>query len=507
MAQDFATSYAEIFKYDKNDDGTLTVYGKATSDDLDIDNQICDNDWLSRAVPEWFKSGGNIREQHSSIAAGVATEYEQKGDGFYVEAKIVDPNSIRKVEHRVLKGFSIGIKGPRVVRDQKAANGRIIDGQIVELSLVDRPANPTCQLVLAKSVGGESTLTQVEELIEIQGKSTSKETPVAKSVLAETILELVKSANGDSVKFDQASYDTARRALAQLIITEAGEMADGSDERDDIEELIDAIKHLFRWKDGEDEENETNDIAGSVLEMAAKEANPDCDCDGCAACKADGGCDKTPCAKCAMAKSASISKCLECGCHVPGDSHGASTVQIAGNNSGISTTANVSTAASMDTSGSIKSAEGEEPVAAEEAPAEEAAPVAETPAEEAPAAEEAATPEILDEATKSAIIEKAVKSATETVKTEIASLQAATKAAEEKVVALESELVAAKSAAVAGGPKRTGRIAVTQTNELLLKAAEYKAKALATSDPILVKGYKALEKEFLSKAGKPVDQD
>jgi hypothetical protein len=48
---------------------------------------------------------------------------------------------------------------------------------------------------------------------------------------------------------------------------------------------------------------------------------------------------------------------------------------------------------------------------------------------------------------------------------------------------------------------------VTQTNELLLKAAEYKAKAAATSDPILVKGYKSLEKEFLSKAGKPVDQD
>ena len=656
MANDFATSYAEIFKYDKNDDGTLTVYGKATSDDLDIDNQICDNDWLSKAVPEWFKSGGNIREQHSSIAAGVATEYEQKGDGFYVEAKIVDPNSIRKVEHKVLKGFSIGIKGPRVIRDTKAANGRIVDGQIVELSLVDRPANPTCQLVLAKSVGGESTLTQVEELIEkyspdqerdehgrfgsgggsssdskavkdmkaaqdkaqghlndmketLKGErrgesqdvvargqairalnlaqeqldaartataagdhqtanarmadvrenvynassrydaamagpdnntgnmpapateaggnradqfgaqslnvaqatldhadafathssasksvTPTKEKPMAKSVLAETILELVKSAKGDTVKFDQASYDTARRALAQLINVEAGEMADGSDERDDIEELIDAIKHLFRWKDGEDEEGETNDMSGSVMEMSAKEADADCECDGCKACKADGGCDSTPCMKCAMAKSASIGKCLECGCGMPGQDHGLSTVQIAGNNSGIATTANVSTATIMtpdQLGGSIKSAEGEEVAVSEETPA----------------AEEAATNDILDESAVAEIVEKAVKSATESVKAEIASLQAATKAAEEKAVALESELVTAKSAAVSGGPKRTGRIAVTQTNELLLKAAEYKAKAAATSDPILVKGYKSLEKEFLSKAGKPVDQD
>ena len=497
MAQDFATSYVDILKYDKNDDGTLTVYGKATSDDLDIDQQICDNDWLKRAMPEWFKSGGNIREQHSSIAAGVATEYEEKGDGYYVTAKVVDKNSILKVEHKVLKGFSIGIKGPRVVRDNKAANGRIIDGQIVELSLVDRPANPTCQLVLAKSVGGESTLSAVpEELIETE--TPTKETPVAKSVLAETILELVKSANGETVKFDQASYDTARRALAQLIITEAGEMADGSDERDDIEELIEAIKHLFRWKDGEDEEGETN-MAGSTIEMAAKEADAECSCDGCKACKADGGCDKSPCEKCAMAKSASISKCLECGCGMPGQDHGKTTVQIPGNNAGIATTANVSTATIMtpeQNAGSIKSAEGEEPVAAEEAPAVEAE-----------AAAEEAAPEVLDDEVVAEIVEKAVKTATESVRAEIASLQVATKAAEEKAVALESELVAAKSAAAAGGPKRTGRVAVTQTNELMLKAAEYRAKAAATSDPILVKGYKALEKEFLSKAGKSDDQD
>ena len=498
MTQDFATSYVDILKYDKNDDGTLTVYGKATSDDLDIDQQICDNDWLKKAMPEWFKSGGNIREQHSSIAAGVATEYEEKGDGFYVTAKVVDKNSILKVEHKVLKGFSIGIKGPRVVRDNKAANGRIVDGQIVELSLVDRPANPTCQLVLAKSVGGESTLSAVpEELIETV-ETPTKETQVAKSVLAETILEMVKSANGDTVKFDQASYDTARRALAQLIITEAGEMADGSDERDDIEELIEAIKHLFRWKDGEDEEGETNDMSGSLIEMAAKEAGSDCTCDGCKACKADGGCDKTPCMKCAMAKSAEISKCLECGCGLVGQDHGLSTVQIPGNNSGISTTANVSTATIItpeQNAGSVKSAEGEEPVA-EEAPAVEA---------EAVAVE--ATTEVLDDEVVAEIVEKAVKTATESVRAEIASLQAVTKAAEEKAVALESELVAAKSAAVAGGPKRTGRIAVTQTNELMLKAAEYRSKAAATSDPILVKGYKALEKEFLSKAGNSDDQD
>ena len=163
---DSTNVYAEIQKFDDNGDGTLTVYGKATDDSLDIDEQICDPVWLDRAMPDWFRTGGNIREQHSNIAAGVAKEYESKADGHYISALVVDPVSVKKVQNRVLRGFSIGIKSPRVVRDTKAANGRIIDGQIVEVSLVDRPANPNCQLILAKSVVGEKTLLKTEELIE-----------------------------------------------------------------------------------------------------------------------------------------------------------------------------------------------------------------------------------------------------------------------------------------------------------------------------------------------------
>ena len=163
---DSTNVYADILKYDDNGDGTLTVYGKATDDSVDIDQQICDETWLAKAMPDWFMTGGNIREQHSNIAAGVAQEYELKADGHYISALVVDPVSVKKVQNRVLRGFSIGIKSPRVVRDSKAANGRIIDGQIVEVSLVDRPANPNCQLVLAKSINGEKSLTKVEELVE-----------------------------------------------------------------------------------------------------------------------------------------------------------------------------------------------------------------------------------------------------------------------------------------------------------------------------------------------------
>ena len=165
MALDITSAFAQIIKQEKLEDGTLMVYGKATDDSVDIDQQICDASWLEKAMPEWFKTGGNIREQHSNIAAGVAKELNSTNDGHYISALVVDPVSVKKVETGVLKGFSIGIRAPRIVRDNKAANGRIIDGQIVEVSLVDRPANPNAKLMLAKSDDGKE-LVQVEELIE-----------------------------------------------------------------------------------------------------------------------------------------------------------------------------------------------------------------------------------------------------------------------------------------------------------------------------------------------------
>jgi len=161
VVTEIASAFFGITKSEKQLDGTLLVTGIATDSSLDVDEQICDTEWLKTAMPEWFR-WGNIREQHSNIAAGVATEYENKDNKHWITARVVDPASVKKVESGVLKGFSIGIRAPRVVRDEKAAGGRIVDGQIVEVSLVDRPANPACTLSLAKTVDG--SLQQVELL-------------------------------------------------------------------------------------------------------------------------------------------------------------------------------------------------------------------------------------------------------------------------------------------------------------------------------------------------------
>lgn len=152
--------FGDIVKTEKTPEG-LMVTGKAAGPDLDLDGQRCDPLWLKTQMPEWFK-WANIREQHSTIAAGVGRELVEDGEDWHVKALIVDPGSIQKVETGVLKGFSVGIKNGRVVRDKSAPNGVINGGIIAEVSLVDRPCNPTATLSIAKSLGGD-TLMPVDE--------------------------------------------------------------------------------------------------------------------------------------------------------------------------------------------------------------------------------------------------------------------------------------------------------------------------------------------------------
>jgi hypothetical protein len=125
----------------------------------------------------------------------------------------------------------------------------------------------------------------------------------------------------------------------------------------------------------------------------------------------------------------------------------------------------------------------------------------EVPTEEATeeATEEVSTEEKSEEKLE-AIVEEVVEKATKALKSEIANLVSAKEAAEVKAMSLETELATAKSLAVGGGPKRTvSPIDVKATNDLLTKAAVYKAKAQATTDPTLAKGYKQLADEFLAK--------
>ena len=179
MAQDITYVGIGDLTFKEADDGSMFVYGLATDPTLDMDQQICDAGWLKSAMPQWFKTGANVREQHSNIAAGVGIELNADGDKWMLKSEVVDPITQAKVRKGVLKGYSIGIKQAQVMKSDEAPNGVIVGGNIVEVSLVDRPANPSARIEIAKSVNGELTMTEIEKADDILQEAVMTEGPAA----------------------------------------------------------------------------------------------------------------------------------------------------------------------------------------------------------------------------------------------------------------------------------------------------------------------------------------
>jgi hypothetical protein len=169
-------------------------------------------------------------------------------------------------------------------------------------------------------------------------------------------------------------------------------------------------------------------------------------------------------------------KCLECGCDTPGDAHGRTDV----------------TTAEMIDLGTEKSVEADSTVDA-------TALIAEAIAEQTPEVSEAETSE--DEGLKTLVAE-AVKSAMDKFEAEKATLVADLDSAVEKALSLETELATALEKTVAGGPKRTAtKLSMETQNAHIVKALTLKAKADASTDPILAKGYLELAADEMNAAG------
>jgi hypothetical protein len=298
-----------ITKSEEQEDGTLLVFGKATGPDLDLDEQICDPTWLKSAMPAWME-WGNVREQHSSIAAGVGLELEEVGEDWYVKSHIVDPGTVAKVKAGVLKGYSVGIKNAGVVKDVRARGGLINRGDIVELSLVDRPCNPTARMSIAKSAGlaqdgdsievedgADTPLRPVEVgdvesngdvVVEIIDAPEAEPAPVAENAVAKAFgadlqkrvarlvpgLDLTKAASDDI-----ATAQEAIECIARLIQSEAAGLAAGMMcEAEQISCLLRAIDALAWFQCME--ANEPPAPADTGLAAMGVAETPDMDMNG-----------------------------------------------------------------------------------------------------------------------------------------------------------------------------------------------------------------------------------
>lgn len=275
---------ATVTKSERDDAGDLIVYGKATGPDLDLDAQVCDPAWLKSAMPAWM-TWGNLREMHQPIAAGVGIELAAEGDDWMLKSKVVDDGTAKKIEAGALKGYSVGIKNAQVVKDAKAPGGRIVGGEIVEVSYVDRPCLPTATMSICKAAAsGELSPVDAEgHLLDEAGPivqpdadkaATADGAAGAGPVFDRNRAErLVKAVAADGTVDEQPDIEGAVQAIALiagLIQAEAAELATGRyDETWDISLLLRAVEALKVFLARERAGANTDPGVVSAIDMAA----------------------------------------------------------------------------------------------------------------------------------------------------------------------------------------------------------------------------------------------
>jgi hypothetical protein len=141
-------SFATLMKVEDQEDGTIKVYGVASTGARDDAGEIITPEAMKAALPDYMKWGA-IREMHQPTAAGTALDASVDADGAtQLCAHVVDAAAIQKVKTKTYRGFSVG--GKVLGRDPKDPT-IITKIKLIEVSLVDRPCNPEAEISMWKA--------------------------------------------------------------------------------------------------------------------------------------------------------------------------------------------------------------------------------------------------------------------------------------------------------------------------------------------------------------------
>ena len=285
-----AKLYAEIAKMEAQDDGTVKVWGYASSEAVDSDGEIIAAEAMKAAIPDYMKFGA-VREMHGSNAAGTAIEINVEDDGrTFFGAHIVDPVAVTKVKTGVYKGFSIG--GSVTARDE-LNKSQITGLKLTEISLVDRPANPDAVFTCFKADKPKDD----EEAVDKDDEPTDKadETPAddAEKADGDKVDEKVEDKEDDeddkkdeaeksaSIELSESEIAILKAVLAKAEKQEAATKADEpvdcsvgkSDKSDDLAKA-ESADELAKAQDALKKSNDALAKAQAEIESLKKQAAP-----------------------------------------------------------------------------------------------------------------------------------------------------------------------------------------------------------------------------------------
>ena len=150
--------------FNKIDEEKRTVSGFATLDNVDAHGDIID---AAASIDAFKRFRGGLREMHTNNAVGTLVSFEEAKKyydedkkvytGVYITAKVSKgaQDTWEKVLDGTYKGFSIGGKIKK--RDKLTMDGVerpvIKEYDLIEVSLVDNPANPLANVLTVRKVG------------------------------------------------------------------------------------------------------------------------------------------------------------------------------------------------------------------------------------------------------------------------------------------------------------------------------------------------------------------
>jgi len=253
-----------------------TVSGFATLDNVDQTGDVVTAEASLKAF-EGFR--GNLREMHNSTAVGKVvsfkpeTYYDPKSkefyNGVYVDAYISKgaQDTWEKVLDGTLSGFSIGGKINESDNEVNKANGKTVrfikDYDLIELSIVDSPANELCNVLSIQKVNGQ---------LVFKG--------IATEVLTENIFYCEES-NSVFISTEKTYDSPVSGKPAQLIGWVESSDVNKSKE---IDKILDAYKHsrftlpdtqIAKQANAEGGNEVSENTENVVVEDAAVEAAPE----------------------------------------------------------------------------------------------------------------------------------------------------------------------------------------------------------------------------------------
>lgn len=271
--------------FHKVDEDRRLVSGFATLDNVDHHGDIVTAE-ASEAAFAAFR--GNIREMHMPVAVGkmvdfaVKSLYDDESDreykGIWVTVKVSKgaQDTWEKVLDGTLSGFSIGgnIVEKSIVIEDDGSEHRVINKyNLMELSLVDSPANPLANVFSIEKVEGgymvKGMVTDVteEELQEMEVEKSAEVTESKVNLLLDTIVDSLTARFSQIVK--GGNTDMATETIEEVeAIDEAPEV------EAPVDEIVEKAAEVSEVEDAPEAETlDTDVIVDAVVEKVLERLN------------------------------------------------------------------------------------------------------------------------------------------------------------------------------------------------------------------------------------------